>query len=163
MPDETKTTGIEIEVVGGEDVVNNKDFITTGVFKAVLATAQDGSKYVKYIVEYKEKSYDVRISRQKHRGVKWNNANNAHPGYTAKKRAIDTFLNAHPEVILTFDVQRSFISYEEKPNDAKPIGLEEKESIITAADIDNIGIQQNDGKLVDIGFYDEKTGVIQTG
>ena len=66
-------------------------------------------------------------------------------------------------MVLTFDIQRSFISYEEKPNDAKPIGLEEKESIITATDIDNIGIQQNDGKLVDIGFYDEKTGVIQTG
>lgn len=163
MPDETKTTGIEIEIVGGEAVVNNKDFIANATFKAVLATAQNGDKYVKYVVEYKNKTYDIKIQRQKHRGVKWNNLNNSHPGYTAKKRAIDTFLNAHPEVVLTFDVQRSFISYEEKPNDAKPIGLEEKESIITASDIDNIGIQQNDGKLVDIGFYDEKTGVIQTG
>lgn len=163
MPDETKTTGIEIEVVGGEAVVNNKDFIANGVFKAVLATSQNGDRYVKYVVEYKGKTYDIKIQRQKHRGVKWNSLNNSHSGYTAKKQAIDIFLNAHPEVVLTFDVQRSFISYEEKPNDAKPIGLEEKESIITAADIDNIGIQQNDGKLVDIGFYDEKTGLIQTG
>jgi hypothetical protein len=104
MPDETKTTGIEIEVVGGEAVVNNKDFIANGVFKAVLATSQNGDKYVKYVVEYKGKTYDIKVQRQKHRGVKWNNLNNSHPGYTAKKRAIDAFLNAHPEVVLTFDV-----------------------------------------------------------
>lgn len=163
MPDETKDTGIAIEVKDGEQVVNNKDFITKGVFKAVLATAQNGAKYVKYVVEYGEKTYDIVLSRQKHRGVKWNNANNEHPLYTRKKQRIDAFLQEHPEVVLTFDIQRSFITYEEKPNDAKPVGLEEKDSIITPTDINNIGVQQNDGKLVDIGFYDSETGVIQTG
>ena len=63
MPDETKTTGIEIEVIGGEDVVNNKDFVTNGVFKAVLATSQNGDRYVKYVVEYKGKTYDIKIQR----------------------------------------------------------------------------------------------------
>jgi hypothetical protein len=60
--------------------------------------------------------------------------------YTRKKQRIDAFLEAHPDVVLTFDVQRSFITYEEKPNDAKPVGLEEKDSIITQTDIDNIGV-----------------------
>lgn len=163
MQDETKTTGIEIEIKDGDQVVNNKDFITNGTFKAVLATAPNGQKYTRYIVEYKGKTYNVTVSRQKHRGVKWNNVDNTHPMYTRKKQRIDAFLAAHPDVILTFDVTRSFITYEEKPNTSKPTGLEEKESIITKRDINNIGVQQNDGKLVDIGFFDEKTGLIQTG
>ena len=63
MQDETKTTGIEIEIKDGDQVVNNKDFITNGTFKAVLATAPNGQKYTRYIVEYKGKTYNVTISR----------------------------------------------------------------------------------------------------
>jgi hypothetical protein len=73
---------------------------------------------------------------------------------------IEDLLQQHPDLVVTIDLRRSYTTYDKKPSGHKPIELNSKESIITQKDIDNLGVQQDDGKIVDIGFYDKKTGVI---
>jgi hypothetical protein len=75
-------------------------------------------------------------------------------------REIAKFLENHPDAILTFDIRRSFVTYAEKSTDHKPITLNSDDSILSKQDIENLGVQQDDGKIVDVGFFDQKTRVV---
>jgi len=48
LPDESKTVGIEIDVVDGSDIIDKKDLITNGVFKATLQHNAEGVAYIRY-------------------------------------------------------------------------------------------------------------------
>ena len=167
MPDETQTAGIQVEIVDGDDIIYKKDLLTHGVVKASVKTAPNGNKYVAYSIEYKGKEYRIKIyvNRARKYGIKNGGIfeQNVHPNYTKKKAEIDKLLLENPNLILTLDLRRSFIRYAEDVPSAKPRDLIGADGLLTSTDVENLGVQQNDGKIVDIGFYDEKTGVIQTG
>ena len=166
MDDETRHGGIVVDIAGGEDILNNADVLTEGKVIIRLATAQNGAQYIQRILQYKEKEYKLNVRRRK---VPYGAKNGGmfeqttHPAYTRKMKAIESLLINHPNLVVTIDLKRSHITYAEKSGNIKPVGLTEPDSVISSKDIDNLGVQQNDGKIVDIGFYDKKTGIIQSG
>lgn len=163
MPDESKDGGVLVDIIGADDILNNKDIIQNGKVKMKLVTTPE-SKYIVCELEYKEKTYKIHLRKPKMYGEKNGGyGRSLFPNYSAKMQAIAQLLSENPDVVITVDLKRSYITYSEKAKGSKPILLNEQESILSSKDIDNIGVQQDDGKIVDIGFYDQKTGVIQSG
>ena len=171
LPDETKTEGIQIELLDDDKIINNSDLLSNGTIYVRLNTTPNGTSYISYELQYKNETYKIRIKKRKDNegtpayGIKNNGrySQTTHPNYTQKIKLIEQLLKEHPEVVVAVDLKRQFTVYAEKPTGIKPIALNEPDSIISLADIDNLGTQQNDGRTVSIGFYDSKTGVIQTG
>lgn len=163
LPDESKDGGVLVDIKDADDILNNKDIIQNGKVKMYLVTTPE-SKYIACELEYKEKTYKIHLRKPKIYGEKNGGyGRSLFPNYSAKMQAIAQLLSENPDVVITVDLKRSYISYGEKPKGSTPIALNEKESIISQKDIDNLGVQQDDGKIVNIGFYDEKTGVVQSG
>ena len=163
LPDESKDGGVLVDIKDADDILNNKDIIQNGKVKMYLVTTPE-SKYIACELEYKRKTYKIHLRRPKIYGEKNGGyGRSLFPNYSAKMQAIAQLLSENPDVVITVDLKRSYISYGEKSKGSTPIALNEKESIISQKDIDNLGVQQDDGKIVNIGFYDEKTGVVQSG
>ena len=171
IKDETWTDGVEVEIPGSEDVFNNSDFLTKGIVRIYAKRNSKGELYIAREIEYNDKIYPIKIKQEKKKDGTYigygdkngGRARTKHQIYTDKMKLIEQLISEHPEITLSIDLRRSFITYAEKPAGHKPIGLNESESIISQHDIDNLGVQQDDGKIVNIGFYDEKTGEVQSG
>lgn len=166
IEDETQTVnGIDVEIKDSEEIKDKKDLLTNGIVKVYLHTTPNGTSYIVRELEYKGKTYKINIKSNKvPYGVKnGGRPQTYHPVYTRKIEKIEDLLRENPNLIVTIDLRRSYTTYAQKPAGHKPIELNSKESIISEKDIENLGIQQDDGKIVDIGFYDKKTGVVQTG
>lgn len=161
MPDESKDGGVYVDIVDGEDILDNKDLIQKGKINMQLVTTPEGSRYISTKLEYNGKSYKIHLRRPSKYGKGY--SPKLFPKYSDKLKLIAETLMHNPNVVITVDLKRSYITYGEKDSKSAPIELNSKESIISEKDINNLGIQQTDGKIVDIGFYDEKTGVIQSG
>lgn len=167
IKDESWTYGIEVELEDADSIKDKSDLLTNGTVKVYLKTTPNGVSYIVRELEYKGKTYKISFS-PKHKYV-YDGSNRkvvnqtGHPIYTDKIKMIEDLLRQHPDLVVTIDLRRSYTTYDKKPSDHKPIELNSSESIITQKDIDNLGAQQDDGKIVDIGFHDKKTGVIQTG
>lgn len=165
IKDESWTYGIEVELEDAESIKDKSDLLTNGTVKVYLKTTPNGVSYIVRELEYKRKTYKISIKRNPvaYGAKNGGRAQTNHPIYTDKIKMIEDLLRQHPDLVVTIDLRRSYTTYDKKPSGHKPIELNSKESIITQKDIDNLGVQQDDGKIVDIGFYDKKLGVIQSG
>ncbi len=165
IKDESWINGIDVELEDSEEIKDKKDLLTNGIVKVYLRTTPNGTSYIVRELEYKGKTYKITIKRNAvPYGVKnGGRPQTHHPIYTRKIKMIEDLLRENPNLIVTIDLRRSYTTYAQKPAGHKPIELNSKESIISEKDIENLGVQQDDGKIVDIGFYDKKTGVVQTG
>lgn len=164
MPDESKTGGVLVDIIDADDIVNNKDVIENGKVKMTLVHTPEGTNYISCSLEYKGKSYKIHLRKPKIYGQKNGGyGRQMAPSYSKKIDAIAQLLAENPDVTVTVDLKRSYVTYDQKESNSKPTPLNDRESIISEKDIDNLGVQQDDGKIVDIGFYDEKSGVIQSG
>lgn len=165
IKDESWTYGIEVELEDADSIKDKSDLLTNGIVKVYLKTTPNGVSYIVRELEYKEKTYKISIKRNPvaYGAKNGGRAQTNHPIYTNKIKMIEDLLQQHPDLVVTIDLRRSYTTYDKKPSGHKPIELNSSESIITQKDIDNLGVQQDDGKIVDIGFNDKKTGVIQSG
>lgn len=165
IKDESWTSGIEVELEDADSIKDKDDLLTNGIVKVYLKTTPNGVSYIVRELEYKGKTYKISIKRNPvaYGAKNGGRAQTNHPIYTNKIKMIEDLLRQHPDLVVTIDLRRSYTTYDKKPSGHKPIELNSSESIITQKDIDNLGVQQDDGKIVDIGFYDKKLGVIQSG
>ena len=165
IKDESWKYGIEVELEDADSIKDKSDLLTNGTVKVYLKTTPNGVSYIARELEYKRKTYKISIKRNPvpYGAKNGGRAQTNHPIYTNKIKMIEDLLQQHPDLVVTIDLRRSYTTYDKKPSGHKPIELNSSESIITQKDIDNLGVQQDDGKIVDIGFYDKKTGVIQSG
>lgn len=165
IKDESWKYGIEVELEDADNIKDKSDLLTNGTVKVYLKTTPNGVSYIVRELEYNRKTYKISIKRNPvaYGAKNGGRAQTNHPIYTNKIKMIEDLLRQHPDLVVTIDLRRSYTTYDKKPSGHKPIELNSKESIITQKDIDNLGVQQDDGKIVDIGFYDKKTGVIQSG
>ena len=165
IKDESWTYGIEVELEDADSIKDKSDLLTNGIVKVYLKTTPNGVSYIVRELEYKGKTYKISIKRNPvaYGAKNGGRAQTNHPIYTDKIKMIEDLLQQHPDLVVTIDLRRSYTTYDKKPSGHKPIELNSSESIITQKDIDNLGVQQDDGKIVDIGFNDKKTGVIQSG
>ena len=165
IKDESWKYGIEVELEDADSIKDKSDLLTNGTVKVYLKTTPNGVSYIVRELEYKRKTYKISIKRNPvpYGAKNGGRAQTNHPIYTNKIKMIEDLLQQYPDLVVTIDLRRSYTTYDKKPSGHKPIELNSSESIITQKDIDNLGVQQDDGKIVDIGFYDKKTGVIQSG
>lgn len=163
MPDESKSGGVLVDIIGADEIENNPDIIQNGKVTMHLVTTPE-SKYIACELEYKGKTYKIHLRKPKVYGEKHGvQGRSLFPNYSKKVNAIAQLLFENPDVVVTVDLKRSYTTYQDKGQGSKPTELNGKESIISETDINSLGQQQDDGRIVSIGFYDEKTGAIQTG